>query len=100
MRPLAPLAVALSFAAVSLTGCSASAVDRADVEEQISAELAAQVGEEPDDVSCPGDLDAEVGAEMTCVLSAGGDTIDVYVVVTSVEDGTANFDIEVADEVN
>lgn len=50
-----------------------------EVETQVTQKLTELVGEAPEDVSCPDDLPAEEGAEMTCVLSAGGDTIDVEV---------------------
>lgn len=72
-----------------------------DVEEQVVAQLTEQFGEFPDGgVQCPEDLPGEVGAEIVCVLSAGGETIDVSVTVTSAEDGRAEFDIQVADEIN
>ena len=47
--------------------------------------------------SCPDDLEAEVGAETRCTLTAGDDPTEygVTVTVTSVEDDTANFDVEV-----
>ena len=99
MRRLAPLVLVLALAGASLSE-GANCVAQAEVEEKISAELTAQVGQEPDDVSCPGDLDAEAGAEMTCTLTAGEETIDVYVTVASVEYGTVNFDIEVAATIN
>ena len=99
VRPLA-LATAATFA---LAGCGmlgGGSVSAEDVETQITEQLTEMVGQEPEDVSCPEDLPAEEGAEMTCVLSAGGETIDVAVTVSSVEDGQVSFDIEVADEVN
>ena len=37
---------------------------------------------------------------MTCVLSDGGQTIDVTVTVTRVDGGDVEFDIQVADAVN
>lgn len=84
----------------AVTGCSAGAVDQSDVEEQISAQLEAEVGQAPDRVECPEDLEAEVGATMTCLLYAGEDNIDVDVEVTSVDGDDVNFSIQVADEVN
>ncbi|QWC85956.1 DUF4333 domain-containing protein [Nocardioidaceae bacterium] len=98
MRPIVPVLVLPVLAL--LAGCSASSVTQADLEQQVSSQLARQVGQEPDSVDCPGDLAAEVGAETTCVLGAGGETIDVMVQVTSVEGDTVRFAIEVAQQVN
>ncbi|MDN5822305.1 MAG: DUF4333 domain-containing protein [Brachybacterium sp.] len=98
-RPLV-LAAAATFA---LAGCGflgGGSIPAEDIETQINDQLTEMVGQEPEDVTCPEDLPAEEGAEMTCVLSDGGETIDVFVAVTSVEDGEVNFDIEVADEIN
>lgn len=99
VRPLV-LGAAAAFA---LAGCGllgGGSVPADEVETQITEKLTELVGQEPEDVSCPEDLPAEEGAEMTCVLSAGGESIDVMVTVTSVDGGDVNFDIEVADEVN
>lgn len=99
VRPLV-LAAAATFA---LAGCGmlgGGSVSAEDVETQITEQLTEMAGQAPEDVSCPEDLPAEDGAEMTCVLSAEGETIDVLVTVSSVEDDQVNFDIKVADEVN
>ncbi|MFJ2837703.1 DUF4333 domain-containing protein [Nocardia sp. NPDC087230] len=99
----AVLAALLSVAAVS-AGCSVSVgtatVDKEAVAEQISTQLQAQVGETPDEVTCPEDLKAEQGATMTCTLTEQGATYDVKVTVTSVEGDNTKFDIEVADAPN
>ena len=60
--------------------------------------LEEQVGVRPD-ISCPDDLEAEVGAETRCTLTAGDDPTEygVTVTVTSVEGDDANFDVEVDD---
>ena len=99
MRRLASSTI-LTAAALVLVACGSSTIAQDDVEEQVSTQLTETVGQEPDAVDCPGDLTAEVGEEMTCVLTAGPDTIDVAVRVTEVSDGNAEFDIQVADEVN
>lgn len=81
-----------------LAGCGAGKVEAADVETQISEQLEAQVGERPDSVDCPEDLPAEVDAMITCDLTTvDGDELGVEVTVTSVEDDTVNFDIEVVE---
>ena len=98
---LVPALVA-SLTLAFLVGCSfgTDAVSRDEVESVAASELAEQVGaDEPPNISCPEDLDAEVGATMTCELSVEGDD-DVYPVeikVTSVDDGDVNFDVEVED---
>ena len=93
----------LVTAGAALAGCGmlgGSSVPAAEVEEKVTSELTELVGQEPDDVSCPEDLPAEEGAGITCVLSAGGETIDVDVTVSSVDGSDVQFDIEVADAVN
>ena len=60
--------------------------------------LEEQVGTRPD-IVCPGELTAEVGAEMRCTLTVGDDPAEygVTVTVTSVAEGTAEFDVVVDD---
>lgn len=70
-----------------LAGCGSS-VEEAEVEEQIRSQLGA------DTADCPEDLDATVGAAMTCAAGDDGGPFDVTVTVTAVEGDTANFDIE------
>ena len=90
------LAALVLVAGATLAGCSTSA-SQADVEEQISTQLEGQLGAAPDDVSCPGDLDATKGETMTCTLTADDVEYDVKVEVTDVDGDTVNFDIEVVD---
>ena len=90
------LAALVLVAGATLAGCS-NAASQADVEEQISTQLEGQLGAAPEDVSCPGDLAAEKGEEMTCTMTVDDVEYDVKVEVTSVEDGTVNFDIEGVD---
>lgn len=78
-----------------LAACGSAAVPATDVQTQISEQLAAQVGQTPDSVTCPGDLPAEVGATLTCQLTAGSEQLPVMVTVTSVEGTDVKFDIEV-----
>ena len=98
---------ALSIATLVLVGsaCSASvsvgdSVAESEVEQQAAEQLAASVdnGVTPI-VDCPGDLKAEVGAVLLCELSVEGEdaTLPVTITVTSVEDGTVAFDIEVGE---
>ncbi|MGQ4272099.1 DUF4333 domain-containing protein [Nocardiopsis changdeensis] len=82
------------------TGCSFSiggpaVVDAEQVAERSSDMLAEEVGQTPDDFTCADDLPAEVGAEIRCELTSGGDTLGVTVTVTSVEGGDVNWDVVV-----
>jgi len=77
-----------------LAGCS-GAVDASDIETQISDQLETQIGEAPDSVDCPEDLPAKEGAEIRCELTLAEETLGVTVTVTSVQDNTVNFDIQV-----
>ncbi|MFC9085245.1 DUF4333 domain-containing protein [Nocardiopsis dassonvillei] len=93
-----------ALGAVSLllsTGCSfqfgTGAVDAGQVAERSSEMLAEQVGQTPDDFTCPEDLPAEVGAEIRCELTAGGQTLGVTVTTTSVDGGDVQWDVEVDD---
>ena len=106
-RVLPASLAALFVGAALLTGCSGSidvgstTLDQEAVEEEAATQLAETVdnGVVPD-ISCPDDLDSEVGATMTCELTVEGDT-DVYPVtieVTAVEDGNASFDVQVGDD--
>jgi ABC-type glycerol-3-phosphate transport system substrate-binding protein len=90
------LAALVLVAGATLAGCS-SAASQDDVESQISTQLEGELGSEPQDVSCPGDLAAEKGETMTCTMKVDDVEYDVKVEVTSVDDGTVNFDIEVLD---
>jgi hypothetical protein len=94
-----PLLIAVPFLAAGLAGCGSSALAADDVATSAEDALEAQVGARPN-VSCPDDLDAEVGAETRCTLTVDGDDQEygVTVTVTSVEDETANFDVQVDEE--
>ncbi|MFD6096104.1 DUF4333 domain-containing protein [Nocardiopsis flavescens] len=86
------------------TGCSFSfggpgAVEAAVVAERSSEMLAEQVGQTPDDFTCADDLPAEVGAEIRCELTSGGETIGATVTVTSVEGNDVQWDVVVDDQV-
>ena len=88
-------ALALAF---GLSGCGgASAVDSSEVEKQISSQLEKQIGQAPDKVDCPNDLDAEKGAEERCTLTADGQDYGVSVKVTKVDGNDVSFDIAVDD---
>ena len=94
--------LALGAAALSLTlglatGCTSS-VDAGELENQVSSKLEEQVGQAPDSVDCPNDLDAEVDAETRCTLTAGDQTYGVAVKVTEVDGSDVQCDIAVDDQ--
>jgi hypothetical protein len=88
-------AAAATVAACSFGGVS---VDKDKVAQEVSDQLATQVGRAPESVTCPEDLKGEVGATMRCKLEDGGDTYGVEVKVTKVEGTDVKFDIKVDDE--
>jgi hypothetical protein len=95
----AHLLVATPLLALGLAACGASSLAADDVANGAEEALEEQVGARPD-VSCPEDLDAEVGSETRCTLTVAGDSAEygVTVTVTSVEGDTANFDVKVDEE--
>lgn len=74
---------------------AAASVSVEEVERQSSDRLSEQVGQVPDDFTCPEDLPAEEGARMRCELTAGGQSLGVTLTVTSVDGGEVNWDIVV-----
>ena len=84
---------------VLAAACGTATVDKGDVASAAEDSLEQQVGQRPD-VSCPKDLEAEVGATTRCTLTAEGldGTYGVTVTVTEVEDDQASFDVQVDSE--
>jgi Domain of unknown function (DUF4333) len=81
---------------LAATACSGGKVlDEAEVEEGAKQALTETVGQEPDSIDCPDDLEAEVGATMRCELTEGNDTLGVTVTVTSIDGDNATYDVEV-----
>ncbi|REF01085.1 DUF4333 domain-containing protein [Thermomonospora umbrina] len=79
------------------TGCATlfeETVAASEIETQISAKLAGQLGGPPRSVDCPVDLRGIVGSEIRCelVTASGVDRV-VNVKVTSVDGDTVNYDI-------
>ena len=79
--------------------CGAGAIEETEVENSVATQLAEETGQPEPNIDCPGDLDAEVGATMECDLTVEGDdaVYPVTVEVTSVEDGRANYSVEVGE---
>jgi hypothetical protein len=90
----------LSTAALLLAGATAACGDSpghvagADVANQIKTQLTASVGQAPDSVTCPNDLEATVGATTRCTLTTGGLAYGVSVTVTAVH-GTSTVDFTI-----
>ncbi len=93
----------------ALAGCAAmmliaacgksSQIDEGEVENKVREELTAEVGAEPKSVECDGDLPAEVGATLRCVLTApNGEQVGLTVTATEVADDDVTFEILVDDE--
>ncbi len=85
-----------------ITGCSfefsiggPSAVPADEVAEQSSEMLAEQIGQAPDELTCPEDLPAEVDAEIRCELTHGGESLGVTITTTSVEGNDVGWTIQV-----
>ncbi|WP_206515947.1 DUF4333 domain-containing protein [Nocardioides pantholopis] len=99
-----PLALLAPLGLGGLGACSASvsttpaAVSEEQVERRATTELTRTIGTAPDDIDCPGDLEAEKGTTMRCVLTAGTDRLGVTVTVTRVDGEDVRFDIEVDEE--
>ena len=87
------------LAVLGSAACSATVLEAEDVATKAEDALQEQVGA-PFEVSCPDDVEAEVGAETRCLLTAEGLEAEygVTVTVTSVEGESAEFDIAVDDE--
>jgi hypothetical protein len=94
-RPV--LLVAAPVLALTLSSCSSS-VEQAELEAQVAGALQEATGVDPE-VSCPGDLDAEVDATTECTATDpdSGEEFTYRITVTSVEDDRAEFDIEPVD---
>jgi hypothetical protein len=85
---VAGLVVALG---TGLAGCS-STVPKEDVASAIGGQLTAQ-GTPAGQVTCPEDLNAEVGETVRCEFTVDGQPVDAVAKVTSIEGDRANFDI-------
>ena len=77
-------------------GIASASVSAADLQQMISTQLAAQAGSPPDSVVCPGDLATDPGASITCSVTKDAETRAVTVSVASVNDGTVQFNMQLA----
>lgn len=98
VRFLAAVITGAAAVTLLLSGCSSVKVSKDDVAEQIKTQLTAQVGQEPDSVECPDDLEGKVGATQRCTLTAGKTKYGVLATVTKVDGSKVSFDIKVDDK--
>jgi hypothetical protein len=87
-----------AFCLLSFTACGPKEVPKEEVEKQAMAVLTKTVGQQAPQITCPGNLKAEVGTAMVCSIPLEGKTFDVNIKVTAVEGGNAKFDVAVADK--
>ena len=94
MSPPVPSAAVVLL--LTLSGCTSGALAAADVAAEAEKVLEQQSGVRGK-VTCPEDLDDEVGAEIRCTLTAGDDPTEygVRIRVRSVDDNTVRFDVAV-----
>jgi Domain of unknown function (DUF4333) len=92
------LLVAVPLLSLGVAACGGTLAGD-DVASKAEDALEEQVGARPD-ISCPEDLEAEVGAETRCTLTAGGDPTEygVTITVTAVDGSDAEFDVVVDEE--
>lgn len=96
----------IAVASLVLGACSASVsvgtktIAKDELQTEVQSQLSKTVGKQAPPIICPGDLEAKVDATTTCTLTDSDSTYNVAVKVTSVDDGKAKFDIQVAAEPN
>ena len=93
------LLAAVPFLLVGLAACGAGTLSADEVATKAEDALEQQIGVRPT-ITCPDDVEAEVGAEARCTLTAEGDPAEygVSITVTEVDGDNAKFDIQVDDQ--
>ena len=93
------LLAAIPFLLAGLAACEADTLSADEIATTAEDALEEQVGARPE-ITCPEDIDAEVGAETECTLTAGGDPTEygVNIQVTEVDGDKAKFDVRVDEE--
>ncbi|HVW42251.1 MAG TPA: DUF4333 domain-containing protein [Amycolatopsis sp.] len=83
-------------AVFALAGCSADAtVSKENLQNGIADALQKSVGQRPDSVECPGSVKAKAGETTRCVLTAGSTKYGLTATITSYDDGTAHYNVQV-----
>lgn len=98
LRPAWRVGVGAVAALLALGACGSQQVSKTELADQVSKSLGESVGFEPESVTCPKGLKAEVGAEARCTLSDRGQKFGVTVEVTEVKGSDVKFDVEVDEE--
>lgn len=78
-----------------------STVSASEIESGATKQLTKEVGQAPESIDCPSDLEAKVGESETCTLTApGGQKYDMNVTISSVseDDQSVQYQIKVADQ--
>jgi hypothetical protein len=93
------LLAGLAACSVDVSTSSSSTLSADSVASSAEDALEEEIGVRPS-ITCPDDVDAEVGAETRCTLTGGDDPTEygVTVTVTSVDGEDVAFDVEVDDE--
>ena len=78
---------------VSACSSGPGTVYKKDVESFIVDKLVGTGGVKPDTATCPNDLEATVGAKVTCTVTLAGQSSPADVVVTEVTGGVAKFNV-------
>jgi len=96
MRTRLAAALAATVLVAPFSACSSDgdgvAISADSLEEQLADALEEEVGQRPDSIDCPEDLEGEVGATQRCTLTAGADELGVEVTVTAVDGDDVDFD--------
>jgi hypothetical protein len=85
-------AAGLAVAVVAGVSACSSSVPKDDVAKTIGGKLTEQ-GINAGGVTCPDDLEAEVGKTLRCEFTVDGQPVDAVAKVTSIQGDQANFDI-------
>lgn len=89
----AAVGLVASAGACSCSVGSSHSVSKSDIAGQITSKMTDAAGNKPDEVNCPDDLPAKVGAQLNCEMKVKDQTFNVNVTVTSVEGGNVKFDM-------
>lgn len=96
MKKALPIVGGLLLGLSAGAGVASASVGVEEVQQMISDQLFQKTSQSPDSVVCPGDLATDVGASITCQVTAGGETHPVTLVVTSAENGQLGFSMQVS----
>lgn len=88
--------LALGLLIPFVVACAAGTVPESGVEDRTREQLAG-MHDDVGEVECPDDLEAVVGATMECMATIAGIERGVTVEVTAVEDGRAEWKIDLAE---